>query len=72
MSDLQKASDLKRAIEAFGRAVNNERLLTMRRPPWTCTDCGQDTITIFEYQTEGINKGGFKATCTACGEVVYS
>ena len=54
--------------------------ITMRLPPWPCPSCGKDTITVFEWivqdngnvRDEGYPTGSFKATCTACGEVIYS
>lgn len=68
---------IEEALEDEERHAKN--MITMRRPPWPCVDCGAE-ITVFEWiadnngdvRDEGWPTGSFKATCTACGEVIYS
>ncbi len=49
--------------------IDERKVICMRKPPWTCPKCRDETVDTFvwkeEYQT-------FEATCSTCGTQVYS
>jgi hypothetical protein len=52
--------------------VEDGKVTVMRTPPWTCTDCGTETITLFEWIKEVDGSFIWKATCTTCKEPIFS
>ena len=54
-------------IETLERYMD-DRKLTMRRPPWKCSNLGCDgLIYTITYNDSGVRKGMWDAKCPKCG-----